>query len=281
MSAAGARHSASVNLPALAATGLDDLFYAPPVAAELAIERDRWTAGLIESGTPVLVQMAPGEFSGVPEAVAVFDLLRPLLVRDLEPLARLPVGSVAVWPLIAGLTDSGELCEAGLEALGSAGVVCVQPLAVGLTPGDRRLLAELTGGSAFDALFHGAAPSDREFACRAERHGLAGFMPRPVSGHSRRQRHNRRLAADLALAGELWSRLGRSVSVGQGLLRAARGAESTSRDLVALVREQNLAVLTWIDTQSLEIIEEIVTAGRSATLETLLGEYLGRHPADD
>ncbi|MCP3959610.1 MAG: hypothetical protein GY719_17310 [bacterium] len=257
------------------ATGLDDLFYLPPVAPELAVDRDRWAARLIESGTPVLLQLAPGDEADVPGALIVHDLLRPLLAADVEPLARLAAGSTAVWPLIAGLTDSAELREAGCAALAAAGVACVQPLALELAPADRRRLAELTGGEAFDALFHGAAPSERELSCYAASRGLAAFVPRPLLGGTPRQQRNRRLAAGLALAGELWARLDRPVSVGQGLLLAARGAENTSRDLVALAREGNLGVLDWIDDKSLEIAWEIEASGSSATVEALLEEYLG------
>ena len=89
-----------------------------------------------------------------------------------------------------------------------------------------------------------------------------------------RRERNRRLAADLALAGELWLRLGRSETTGQALFRAARGADATARDLTALAREGNLDVLDWLDATGVEVVREAVTGGRSALIDSLLEEYL-------
>ncbi len=261
-------------LPELDATDLDDLFYLPPAAADLAADRDRWAAGLIESGTPVLLQLEPGDASRVPDVHTVYDLAAPLLAGELAPLARVGAGSAAVWPLVGGVTDAPELVDRGCEVLADAGAACVQPLAVDLAPADRRRLAELGGDGVFEALFHGAAPSERDFSRRARRLGLAAFWPRPESGRSARRRRNRRLAGDLALAGELWLRLGRSTDGGQGLLRSARGADATRRDLEALSREGNLDVLEWLDARSREAVLEIVAEGRSTLLDALLEEYL-------
>ncbi len=261
-------------LPEVDAADLDDLFYLPPVVAGLAPARDRWAAGLIESGTPVLIQLEPGAVTEASEARAVFDLLRPLLAGDLERLARLPAGADAVWPLIPGLTDSPELWDRGCELLARAGVAGVQPVTVELEPADRRRLVELGGEGAFGALFHGAAPSEREFARRAAGHGLSVFLGRPAAWGPARQIRNRRLAADLALAGELWLRLGRSIGGGQALFRAARGADGTGRDLTAVAREGNLGILGWLDEQAVGMVDEIVSTGRSSLLESLLEEYL-------
>jgi len=99
-------------------------------------------------------------------------------------------------------------------------------------------------------------------------------MRRPATGFSPRRSGNRRLAAGLALAGELWLRLERPESRGQALLRAARGADRAAYDLTALVREGNLAVMDWIDDLGVEILGELVETGRSALLEALLEDYL-------
>ncbi len=269
-----ARHRGGAALPQIDAADLDDLCYLPPVAAGLAAARDRWAAVLIESGSPVLVQLEPGTGTGASGAQVVYDLLRPLLAGDLSPLARLPAGSSAVWPLLPGLTDSPELWDRGCELLARAGSASVLPLAVELAADDRRRLAELGGEDAFDALFHSQAPSERDFARHAARHDLAVFAPRPAAGGTARQVRNRRLAADLTLAGDLWLRLGKSVGGGQALFRAARGAESTSRDLAAVAREGNLGVLDWLDERSVALVGELVAGGRSSLLESLLEEYL-------
>lgn len=269
------RAAAASALPELDARELDDLFYMPPVSAELAVARDRWAAGLIESGTPVLIQLDPGSESVVAGARYVYDLLRPLLAGDVESACgKLPAGSDVVWPLIPGITDSPELWDRGCAALARAQASHVQPAVVELMPDDRRRLVELGGEDHFEALFHGGVPSDRDFIRHAAGHGLGGFVPRSVAEGTTRQARNRRLAADLALAGDLWLRLGRSVAAGQGLLRAARVADETRRDLEALAREGNLGVLDWLDERSLEMMKEMTATGRSALLDSLLNEYL-------
>ncbi len=264
--------SRSLELPD--AADLDDLLYLPPVAAELAAARDDWAAGLIETGTPVLIQLEPGTGTDAPAALIVHDLLRPLLAGDLGPLAALPAGSNAVWPLIPGVTDAPELCQAGFAALAGAGVACVQPAVVELGAGERRRLAEAAGDAAFEALFHGPPPVERDFARRAATSGLQIFVPRPAASGTARHVRNRRLASDLALAGDLWLRLDRPIAAGQGLLRAARRAADTRHDLAALAREGNLGVLDWLDGGGVDLVAELVALGRSSLVESLLDEYV-------
>lgn len=265
--------AAAPDLPGIDATDLEDVFFLPPVAAALREARDRWAAELIESGTPVLLGLLPGETLTVRGAMAVYDLLLPLLAGDLERLASLPGGATAVWPLISGLTDTAERWEEGCRILAQASVRCLQPLSVELAPADRRHLAELGGEGTFDALFHGQLPSELELSRCAARHGLEVFSQRPAVAASPRQNRNRDLATALALAGETWLRLGHSVSGGQALIRGARGAETTRRDLTALARESNLGVLDWLDTTSRKLIEELAASGRSSLLESLQADY--------
>ncbi len=264
----------SRNLELPDAADLDDLLYLPPVAAELTAARDDWAAGLIESGTPVLIQLEPGTLTAAPAALIVHDLLRPLLAGDLEPLAALPTGSSAVWPLIPGVTEAPELCQAGSNALAGAGVACVQPAVVELTAEQRRQLAESAGDDAFEALFHGSTPAERDFARCAHRCGLQVFVPRPAASGTTRHVRNRRLAADLALAGDLMLRLERPVAAGQALLRAARRAADTRHDLAALAREGNLGVLDWLDGNGVDLVAEGAAVGRSSLVGSLLEEYL-------
>ena len=47
--------------PAVEAGKPDDLFYLPTVDPSLAVGRDRLAAELVEAGTPVLVELSPGE----------------------------------------------------------------------------------------------------------------------------------------------------------------------------------------------------------------------------
>ena len=68
---------------------------------------------------------------------------------------------------------------------------------------------------------------------------------------------------------------------GQGLLRAARGAESTNHDLAGLAREKNLKVIDWLDARSREIIDHWTAEGRSRRVERLIGQYIGTIDDDD
>ncbi len=260
---------------ALLAFDLDDLCYLPPAAPALARQRDLAAASLLETGTPVLLQLRPGESSEVAATLCVVDLLGPLLAGEVERLAQLPPDSCAVWPLIPGITDSRRGWEEGCSRLATAGVRAVQAVSVELAPPARRRLAEERGDAAFDALFHGEPPSERGFARTAAGFGLEIFVPRPPTGGTRRRIANRRVAAELSLCGELWLRLERSVSFGQSLFRAARGAESTPHDLAALAREKNLALMGWLEAPCVELAEEIAGTGTSALYRELLEEYVG------
>lgn len=121
----------------------DDVLYVPPVAAELRTARDRAAADVAARGTPVLVQLLPGDKA--PEAegvVALYDLLGPLVAGDLDVLNELRPGTAALWPLVAGLTDSPDLREEGVRRLAEAGVATLQAVSPDLLPTDRRRLFE-------------------------------------------------------------------------------------------------------------------------------------------
>lgn len=261
-------------LPDLEVEDFDDLFYLPPVTSEMADARDRLAVEMISRGTPVLVQLLPGETCEAEGSQQVFDLLPGLLEGDVDGFISVPPGAMAVWPLIAGITDRRELWEEGCAVLAMAGARVIQAMTVELAPALRRRLAEERNDDAFDALFHGEPPVEKDFAVIARSHGLDPFIPRLVVGRSPMQIRNRRIAADLALAGELWLRLNKPVNFGNSLFRASRGAESTHHDITALVREENLGLMTWLDNQSGEVVAEIVKQGGTALLQQLLDEYL-------
>lgn len=253
---------------------LDDLLYLPPVAPERRPERDALAAMHLERGTPVLVQVLPGEEPGPAEATAVYDLLPALLAPDLAPLDRLPRGAAAVWPLLAGLTDEPALWDPACARLAAAGAATVQPLEVSLSAAGKRRLAEGRGDEVFHALFHRGPRSEREFAAAAHRHGLAVFLPRPLPRPPFTGGGNRRLAADLLLMAELWLALGHPLGRGLALLRTARWIDASAYDVAALAREGNLAVVPEVDAESRQLIEEWAASGRLAPLATLHAEYL-------
>ncbi|HEX2165571.1 MAG TPA: hypothetical protein VHM02_16635, partial [Thermoanaerobaculia bacterium] len=198
-----------------------------------------------------------------------------------DALALLPPGGAALWPLVAGLTDAPALLAAGLDRLAAAGVAVVQPFVPRLDPAGRRRLAEAAGGDAFDRLFHGSDADERAFARAAAARGLGFLLPRPLPRPPLGGAANRRLAAALATAGELWLRLGRTPSQGQAFFRAARWADETGYDLPALAREGHLGVVEAVDAASRALIEEAAaTGGEPALVVELTRAYLAEEERD-
>lgn len=273
---------------------LDDVLYLPPVPEHLADWRDALAERALAGGTPVLVQLLPGDETRLPRATApgaagavvVVDLLAALLPGGFlhedgpaEPLAVDLSGiAAAVWPLLPGLTDEPAHWERACERLAASGLGCLQALAPAFGPGDRRRLAQGSREGAFEALFHRGhrePPPERDFARIAHRHGLAPFLPRPLPRPPWQRVENRRIAGRLALAAELWLRLGRPVEQAQSLFRAARWLDATPYDVDALRREGNLAVVTALDPLARRIVAEAAGGGEPALLGELLAEYLG------
>jgi hypothetical protein len=277
----GAKSASPVALESLAETPLADVLYLPPMPAKRARARDDLASARLVEGTPVLIQLFPGDEPQIPPVqgvTLVFDLLEVLLRQDLKKIEALPTGASVVWPLLPGLTDEPALWEEGCRGLAAAGARCAQALTLTLTPADRRgLLEEIEDpDAAFEALFHRQPPSERAFAQVAHLHGLDPFLPRPLPRAPVHARENRRIGEVLALAAELCLRLGRSAEQGQSLYRAARWVDESTYGLEALAREGNLAVIQSLDERSRIIIEEVVETGESMVLAELLGKYVGR-----
>jgi hypothetical protein len=267
----------------LAEEPLDDVLYLPPVPSRRAAARDKLASSRLVDGTPVVIQLFPGEESSVPvvSGVAfVFDLLPALLARDLDRLGKVPTGGAAVWPLIPGLTDDPALWDEGCARLAAAGARCVQALSPALSPSDRRRLAERWGKEKeeeqeelFEALFHREPPPERDFARVAHRHGLEPFLPRPLPRPPVLRIDNRRIGGVLALIAELWLRLGRSEEQGQTFFRDARWIDSTHYDVEAVADEGNLGVLP-LDPASHAALAELMQAGQVALLDELMEQYV-------
>lgn len=267
--------------PDLDVSSVDDLLYLPPVREELRDERDRRAAEWVEEGLAVLVQIQPGEACEVEGTRKIVDLLPALLEGDVDALGAVPRGTPALWPLVPGLTDRPELQEEGCALLGSRGGERVQVVVPEIPVPIRRRLAEASS-DAFDALFHPGTITERELVRTAWRHGLFPFLARSPVGSARTVR-NREIAEVLALVAELTIRLGQPMAEAQVILRAARGAEASSRDLAALVREGNLRVLDWLDPRAAEIVEELVVDETASRLDELMESYVegaapGRSP---
>jgi len=271
---------AAAAIGSLAPSRLDDVLYLPPVPSRRAAERDKLASARLVDGTPVLLQIFPGEEPAVPAVSGVafiYDLLPALLAGDLDRLDRLPAGAAVVWPLISGLTDDPGLWDAGCARLAAAGVRCAQAVAPSLEPSDRRRLAERWGKEreedVFAALFHREPPPERAFARRAHRYGLAPFLARPLPRAPVLRTENIRLGGALALVAELWLRLGRSEEQGQAFYRAARWIDRTAYDVPSLGRDGNLGVLP-LDADSRAVLAELLETGESTLLARLLAEYV-------
>ena len=266
----------------LAEEPLDDVLYLPPVPSRRAAARDKLAGTRLVDGTPVVLQLFPGEESAVPAVSGVafvYDLLPALLARDLDRLAKVPAGGTAVWTLISGLTDDPGLWDEGCARLAAAGVRCVQAVAPELEPSDRRRLAERWASEGkedelFDALFHREPPRERDFARVAHRHGLTPFLARPLPRPPVLRIENRRIGGILATIAELSLRLGRSEAQAQAWFHAARWIDTTHYEVDAVADEGNLAVLP-LDPACREAVAELVETGEVALLNELLTAYLG------
>ncbi len=280
------RMDLSPELSAAPATPLDDVLYLPPVPVAVEAERLDLAGRRLADGTPIVYQVSLGagpassaarcgvERLAAAGAAVVYDPLPALAAGGVERLLSaladpsastapdaggprgglVVAGAAAVWPLVAGLSDGYEDQHRACDALAAAGLAAVQPLALQLSPTDRRRLAETSAGVSFHALFHRPAPAERAFAAVAAACGLAVFAPRPLPRPPLAGAGNRRLGELLALAGELWLRLGRPASQGQAYFRAARWVDGTGYDVAALAREGNLAVVDALDDAARELI---------------------------
>ncbi len=264
-------------LPA-APTGIDGLVYVPPVASELARHRQRLVGELTAMGATVLLQLQAGDVAiDGPGVECVYDLLPSLLGDSLDALGEPAPCATAVWPLIPGLSDQTSRWREGCRLLAGAGVACVQAMAPILEGRVRRALAselEKRDSTLFQAIFHGRTPSERAFASVADQFGLCPFYARPLVDDGSRQYRNRRIAELLGVGAETWLGLDRTESIGQNLFRAARWAEETSIDVRALALEGNLEILEWLVEPAASIVKEWSDKGSSATLESLVREYL-------
>jgi hypothetical protein len=210
------------------------LLYVPPVEREHAATRDALVASLALRNVPMLVQLLAGETfdsAAAPEVIAI-DPLEALLEHRLEVLDAVPPRAVVLWPLIAGLTDDEALWHEGCARLRTAGASCAQPLVLELDPTERRELAGAESESVvYSRLFHGRTASERRFAAVAASYGLDVFLRRRARVGDRGGR-NAALAELLALAGELWLRLGRGEVAGRSS-SAPRAGSRTPRSTCA------------------------------------------------
>jgi hypothetical protein len=256
---------------------------APLSREELIAELSRMASRALATGSEMAAEQrrslpAEPEPSG---AVVVMDLLPALLTVEPRRWDALLPGEgwegveAAVFPLVPGISDAPALWERVCRRLSLAGVRCVQAMVPALQAGDRRWLAEGRDEAAFEGLYHHGAPVERDFARVAHRHGLAPFLQRPLPRPPLPRGENRRLGGLLALAGELWLRVGRRpVEQAQALFRAARWCDAASHDVAALRRDGNLGVVTALDPVSRNLLAAATDGLQPALIIELLADYL-------
>jgi len=262
------------------------LAYLPPVATE---ERARLAALALELAAAGSASAAHEGATGEPGAGSP-------AARWVDPLAAWLAGtSAATWrgavsrrpaplhvavPLAAGLTPAGEELAAWLDAFAALSPAAVVGVSAVLTPADRRRLVERLGESSFEEIFHGAAPSEGDFARLVAAHGLRPLPARPaLPGLSPRAARNQELSGALWEAAELALRLAAPEAECVALFAAARHLETSSLDISALAREGNLAVLGWLQPAARGPVEELLSTGASARLEALRGAWSGGRSA--
>lgn len=218
---------------------LDGVVWIPPTPAPLLDARRGLEAAHADRGTPVISQRLVGD--PAPEAAVVdcLDLLPALVAgEDVVMATRLASpGGVVILPLVAGLCGNPEQWRAIAEAGVTVGVDAVVPMRLELEPLERRRLVEIAGDTAFEAVFHGVPPSEREVAEIVAASGVKVLPTRPLPRPPLRGRGNRKLAGDLLEAAELALRLEEPALVPAALFTAGRWIDATGYDVVGLVRD--------------------------------------------
>jgi hypothetical protein len=261
----------------------DDVLYLPATREQFRERRDRLVSELVGDGVPIVVQVLPGE-EAPSEAPAVLDLSSLLFELDERDLPPAPLTAMAVWPLVAGITDRPELVASLGPKLAGAGVQVITVMRLELDAREKRELAEGRSESVFEALFHREPVPERHLAGALASFGLQAFPPRPTAAGLPAFQLRRRLAGLLAEAAELDLRCDR-YGRGQELYRAARYLDESVIDILALHREGNLHVLGWLDAESRGLIECAIS-GIGDPLEERREAYLGsgktsRHAAGE
>jgi len=245
----------------LAAVAVDDVLYLPPIAPAKAAVRDRVASAHRRRGTPVVVQVRPGDPAPAEADLVLLDPLLSLLGNPATPVRS----DVVIWPLVAGLDAE----EAVLRLAAQSGAGIVHGLVLELDPADRRRLAErLDEDRALD-LFHGPPPDAGLAIRRIVDRGLEPLVSRPLPRPPLTGASNLRVAGLLAEAAELCARLGAAPIRSQAFLRGASWAEESGHDLAGLARDGNLDVLPWLEDEPRRLVEEAMEGKVPGVLATL------------
>lgn len=269
-------------LPAAPLTA-SDIMLLPPVENARSGEK----AGLLQSleiagGSALDQRFADDLEGGAPDGMVAADLLFPLLQGDLAVIDAMPPTAIALVALLPGGGSPKEHWAPLLARLARRTPHAVVGIAPELSPLDRRRLVEALGEERFEEVHHGrsaGAELERDFARAVAAAGMSPFVERPELALPPRAARNRALAAALFEIGERWLALGRSEAEGAAILAAARHVEGSDRDLAALARERQLALLPFLSPLARSVVEEVAEDGRSGLLASLRGEWLGSEVA--
>lgn len=251
----------------------DDVLYLPPGGNER--ERSTLADWCAEREAPFYVQQIIGQVAEMPPGGTVLvDPLAVLIEGRVAELETASHGATTVWPVLPGLTDHPELLSAGLEHLRTAGVACVVPVGLELTPTAGRALTERFGEKVFDAVFHSGEVDVRPVVRACHASGMPFLPPRPplpgVDGFGRQ------VASELALIGEMWAASGESPAEAQEYFRAAAWIEETHFDLRALERDDNLGIVPSLSAGAVRVIRELAGGVRRSTmLRDLVERFAG------
>ncbi len=270
-----------VTLPAEPEPPASDVLWLPPVPRQRAGERDEWAAARAGEGTPVVVQLFPGEHAPA-GCIAAYDLseavIRGGVLSPGDVAAAGAARAIALWPLLPGIAPAAPVRRRVFETLAAAGLRALLVVRPELRPADRRILAARVAEERYGDVFHGEAGSRRAIAREARPFGLEPFPPRPPLAASDPLAANRRVAEVFGLLGELWSRLGMPAEPGQAFFSAMRAADRLQHSLARLREESNLGVLPWMDEARRRVVEEVLATGRSTLYDELLARYAGEAP---
>ena len=266
-------------LPALAPLEAD-VTYLPPIAEERRRERDALAREIAAMGGHALVHLRSGEIDFPAGATPVVDLLDPLVRGAVPAAVEIPERAWVVVPLTSGLFEDAERRLHWLKRLSEKEVTAIG-VPLELQPTERRALADAAGEARWEAIFHGAAPDERDFARAAAAAGLVTLPGQPEISLPPRAARNRALAGALAEAAELCLRLGRGEVEGEALRAAARRVAGEPLDFAALAREGNLGVVDWLSPLARRVIEEQPEASDrdSGLLSGLRAAWRGEVPA--
>lgn len=252
--------------------------YLPPPESAPALDQGELVPWALATGAAVIAHTPVGEEVAPGGATALVDLLAALLEQDLDRVPAPVPDALLLWPLIPGVTDAPALIDRGLDRLERLGWRAVTPFVPALSPRARRRLGGRLGPVAFNRLFGGGSADPRAFASAAVARGLDPLARRTLASSGPR-RLERRVAAELALIAELLPAVGGSEPAAQIFFRAARWFETTERDVPALWREGNLAVVPWIDAEIEALVGELAAgAERSTLLARLTREWVRATP---